>query len=147
MGGAKSLVAVHKAMQSREAAVRDAGYRLLANWPDATVADELLDIAKTNKVEAYRIWSLRAFARVISVPGAVPPAKAFRMLKAVLPLAARTEDRQLVVERLGAVRVPESLSLLLSRWTIPNCNRRPLGRSSPWQRGLVSHIPSWPLRH
>lgn len=141
MGGADSLVAVHKAMRSGDAAVRDAGYRSLANWPDATVADELLDIAKTDKVEAYRIWSLRAFARVVSVPGAVPPAKAFTMLKAVLPLAARAEDRQLVVERLGAVRVRESLSLLLSLLDDPELKQTATGAIFAAAKGLSQSDP------
>ncbi len=114
LGGAESLVAVHAAMRSKDSAVRDAGYRALANWPDATVADELFDIAKTSKVASYRVWALRAFARVVSLPGAFPPAQAFQKLESALQMAARTEDRQLIVTRLGAVRTPASLELLLS---------------------------------
>ena len=63
MGGEEALAAVHEAMQSPDRAVRDAGHRALANWPDASVAGELLDIVKSSDVEAYRIWSLRAYAR------------------------------------------------------------------------------------
>ena len=114
LGGKRSLAAVHEAMQSKDQAVRDAGYRALANWPDATVADELLEIAKTSEVESYRIWSLRAYARVVSLPGARPPQETFEMLRSAMKLAARTEDRELIVSRLGAVRVSDALTLLLS---------------------------------
>jgi len=114
LGGKRSLEGVHAAMQSKDRAVRDAGYRALANWPDATVADELLDIAKTCKIESYRVWSLRAYVRVISLPNARPPEQTFEMLNSAMDLATRTEDRELIVSRLGSVRVPDALTLLLS---------------------------------
>lgn len=113
LGGKESLVAVRKSMRSANEAVRDAGYRALANWPDAAVADELLEIAKTSSVEAYRVWSLRAYARLVALPSDRPPPKTFEMLAGAMKLASRTEDRALFIERLAAVRVPESLALLL----------------------------------
>ncbi len=113
LGGEESLGAVRKAMQSTNQAVRDAGHRALANWPDATVADELLEIAKTSSVEVYRVWSLRAYARLVALPSDRPPPKTFEMLAGAMKLASRTEDRALFIERLAAVRVPESLALLL----------------------------------
>lgn len=114
IGGAEALPAVHKAMQSSDAAVRDAGYRALANWPDASVADELLEIVKTSGVESYRTWSLRAYARVVALSSDRPAEKTFEMLRDAMSLATRTEDKGLFVERLAAVRVPEALALLLS---------------------------------
>ena len=114
IGGERSLAAVHSAMQSENQAVRDAGYRALANWPDATVADELLEIAKTSEVESYRGWSLRAYARVVSLPDQQPAQQTFGMLKSAMQLATRTEDKELIISRLGSVRVPDALALLLS---------------------------------
>lgn len=113
-GGERSLAAVHAAMQGKDQAVRDAGHRALANWPDATVADELFDIAKTSKVASYRVWSLRAYARVVSLPNERPARQTFEMLDSAMKLATRREDRELIVSRLASVRVPESLALLLS---------------------------------
>ena len=114
IGGQEALPAVRKAMQSGDQAVRDAGYRALANWPDASVADELLEIAKTSDVESYRIWSLRAYARVVALPSERAPQKTFEMLRDAMQLAKRTEDKVLFVSRLAAVRVPDALALLLS---------------------------------
>ena len=114
IGGEKGLAAVHAAMKSDDKNLKDAGYRALANWPDATVADELFEIAKTSDNDAYRIWSLRAYARVVALPEAFPPEKAFEMLKSAMDLATRLEDRKLIVSRLAAVRTPASLELLLS---------------------------------
>ncbi len=114
IGGEKGLAAVYAAMKSEDKSLKDAGYRALANWPDATVADALFEIAKTSDNDAYRIWSLRAYARVVALPEAFPPEKAFGMLKSAMDLATRLEDRRLIVSRLAAVRTPASLELLLT---------------------------------
>ncbi|MHB8899946.1 MAG: HEAT repeat domain-containing protein, partial [Thermoguttaceae bacterium] len=91
IGGAGALPAVHKAMESADTAVRDAGYRALANWPDATVADELLRIAGTGAVESHRTWCLRAYARVVALPSDRPAEKTFEMLREAMKLAVRPE--------------------------------------------------------
>ena len=114
LGGKQSLAAVHTAMKSDNKAIRDAGYRALANWPDASVADELLDVAKKSKTPEYRIWTLRAYARVVSLPNKRPPQKTFEMLTTAMRLATRPQDKQLIVSRLSAVRVPEALEILVS---------------------------------
>ncbi len=113
IGGQEALPAVREAMKSKDKDVRDAGYRALANWPDATVADELLEIVKTNEAESYRIWSLRAYARVVALPSERAPQKTFEMLRDAMKLAQRKEDKELFVSRLSAVRVPDALTFLL----------------------------------
>jgi HEAT repeat protein len=114
LGGKESLAAVHAAMASEDQVVRNAGYRALANWPDAGVAEELLNVVKTSDVETYRIWALRAYARVISLPNERPPQKTFEMLSGAMKLARRVEDKKLIVSRLASVRVPGALALLVS---------------------------------
>jgi HEAT repeat protein len=114
IGDQAALPAVRKAMQSTHPAVRDAGYRALANWPDAVVADELLEIAKTSDAEAYRIWSLRAYARLVALPSERPAQQTFEMLRDAMQLAVRNEDKELFLSRLSAVRVPDALTLLMS---------------------------------
>jgi HEAT repeat protein len=114
IGDQAALPAVRKAMQSANPVVRDAGYRALANWPDAIVADELLEIAKTSDVEAYRIWSLRAYARLVALPSERPAQQTFEMLRDAMKLAVRNEDKELFLSRLSAVRVPDALTLLMS---------------------------------
>lgn len=112
-GDERSWETIHAAMASPNRAIRDAGYRGLANWPDPRVADELLEIARDHAVEAYRLWALRGYARVVALPHPRPAAETFRMLNEALQLASRREDRELFVARLAAVRVPESLERLL----------------------------------
>ncbi len=141
LGGERALVAVHGAMQSENRAVRDAGYRALANWPDATVADELYEISKTCKLESYRVWSLRAYARVVSLPNERPPQQTFEMLKRAMELATRTEDKELIISRLGSVRVPDALTLLLSLLDDEELKKEAAGAVFTLAKGLSQSHP------
>jgi len=114
LGSQEALPTIHEAMKSSDQAVRDAGYRAIANWPDASVADELLEIAKASGVVSYRIWALRAYARVIALPSERAPQNTFEMLRDAMKLATRREDKELFVSRMASVRVPDALTLLLS---------------------------------
>ncbi len=114
IGDPAALPAVRRAMGSDQRQVRDAGHRALANWPDPIVVDELLQIAKTSEVDTYRIWALRAFARLIVMPDDRSAEETFRMLRDAMPLAQRVEDKRLFLSRLSAVRVPEALDLLMT---------------------------------
>lgn len=112
LGGPEALEAVHAAMRSADQSVRDAGYRALSNWPDDTVAEELLEIARHDADDAHRVWALRAYARVITLPSDRPPQTTYELLCSAMDLATRQEDRELFVARLAAVRVPDALTRL-----------------------------------
>jgi len=114
IGGAKSLEAVRIALGSRDAARYDAAVRALCNWPDMTVADDLLKLAAGAKTEEQRQRSLRAFTRVISVRDEwfndpKVTLEKLALLKRAMPLAGRDEDRGLILQRAAAVRHVETL--------------------------------------
>jgi HEAT repeat protein len=141
MGGEAALAAVQNAMQSEEPAVRDAGYRALANWPDASVADQLLEISRTHQVESYRIWSLRAYARVVALASERDPLETYRLLDEAMGLATRVEDKRLFVERLAAVRVPEALTRLLSLLDDPDLKETAVAATFTLAKGLSQSHP------
>jgi len=114
IGGQKALEVTHAAMSDSDEQVRDAGVRALSNWPDASVAGELLAVARNAQKESHRVWALRAFARVVPLPSERSTQATFTMLKQAMDLARRTENKRLVLSRLAAVRVPDSLALALS---------------------------------
>jgi len=140
-GGSELLGVVHNAMASADEALRDAGYRALANWPDATVADELLQIAKSSPVEGYRVWALRAYARVVSLPSDRPPQQTFEMLSVAMELATRTEDRELFISRLAAVRVPDALARLLTFVDQPDLRKAAIPAVFTLAKGLSQSHP------
>jgi HEAT repeat protein len=112
-GGEQLREAIRAAMASGEPATREAGVRALCNWPDATVADELFELAQNAPVENHRLWALRAFARVVVLPSDTPPATKLAKLKQAMQLATRDEERGLIIERAAAVRTVESLRFVV----------------------------------
>jgi hypothetical protein len=110
LGGPLTLTVIRQAMQDPDAAIQDAAIRGLCNWPDATVADQLLELARTGPRESHRAWAIRAYARVAARQGAERPQEVLAGLREVLGLATRIEDKRLVLSRLTAVRSVESLA-------------------------------------
>jgi HEAT repeat protein len=114
IGGAKALAVVQQAIQSSSPAVREAGIRALTNWPDATVADQLWEIATEGQEAAHRIWALRAFARVLPQLAREEPEQVAARLQAAMNMAEREEDQRLILSRLPAVRSEVALTMALS---------------------------------
>jgi len=109
IGGRESLAQIQAAIESNEPELHEAGLRALCNWPDATVADQLLQLATNAANDTHRQWALRAFVRVITLPSETPATAKLALLKQAMPLAARDEDRGLILERAAAVRTVETL--------------------------------------
>jgi len=114
LGGRRALEVVRQAGKSEDAAQRDAATSALANWPDATVADELLDLARHAEKNPQRIRALRGYIRVVTLRGVRPDDQTLAMLRQAMPLAVRVEEKRLILSRLSAMVVPESLELALS---------------------------------
>jgi HEAT repeat protein len=114
LGGLKALAVIHAAMKDPNEPMRDAAVLALANWPDAAVAAELMQIAKTTPKAEQRITALRAFARVVAKPSPRLPQETFAMLKEALGLADRAEDRQYILSRFSGARTPEALALVMT---------------------------------
>lgn len=115
MGGEPALQMIRDVFEQTDDQSQDAAVRALANWPDASVADRLLEIARNDPEPAHRIWAVRAFARVVAIKGARSDAETVPLLATALQVAQRTEDKQLVLTRLATLRVPEAMDVVLAQ--------------------------------
>ncbi|MDR1483822.1 MAG: HEAT repeat domain-containing protein [Planctomycetaceae bacterium] len=95
----------------------------IREWPDATVAGDLLAIVQ-GKLGSYsndeKINALRSYIRVISLPQDKLKIKATveeqaDFLISAFAAATRDEERNLVIQRLGAVRHVKSLNFVVGR--------------------------------
>jgi HEAT repeat protein len=104
LGGPRVLEQIRQALASRDPSLFEAGLNGLANWPDGTVAGDLLELAKTAKEPGHRIRAIRSLARVAVLPSGRSEQEKLAMLKEAMQLAERDEERSLILERAGAVR-------------------------------------------
>jgi len=109
VGGPDALKVVQAAIADPHVQRSDAGIRALCNWPDASVADQLLDLAQTAKAANHRTSALRALIRVAALPDKRSDAERLDLLKKAMTLATRDDERNLVLKRARAIRTIESL--------------------------------------
>ncbi|MBQ8287077.1 MAG: hypothetical protein IJZ10_12370, partial [Thermoguttaceae bacterium] len=119
IGGDAAFAQIERGLKSGNAAMIALSVRSLCNWPNAKVAPQLLDAAKNAAYpENMRIQALRAYIRVVSLPDdqdAVDMSGADKLaaLKDAFKLATRDDERNLALERVGAVRELDSVKFAL----------------------------------
>ena len=110
LGGSKALERIEASLDGPDPAVQEAAVRALCNWPNAEVADRLLDLAKNSKNRAFRLWALRAYIRVVSLKSERPEAKTLAMLQDAFKLADGADEKRLTIERASTVRTMEAVT-------------------------------------
>lgn len=125
LGGPKAREEVAAAISSGDAALEDAAVLALCNWPDASVADQLWNVATAKEDPARARRALRAYVRVITLPSDRGDAKTLEMLQAAMKEARHDEDRGLVLERTSTVRTIEAF-----RWSARHLDNPELAPSA-----------------
>ena len=119
VGGDAALKQIEAGLATNDPQMIALSVRALCNWPYAVVADKLLDAAKNAAYpEQLRIQALRAYIRVVSLPDdqdGVDMSNADKLanLKTAFALATRDDERNLALERVGAVRELASVEFAL----------------------------------
>ena len=112
LGGDDARRMVEAALTGADAERCDAAMTALCNWPDASVADRLWQLAQQERDPSRRERLLRAAVRLITQPGGVADSQKIARLTEAMRLARSTEDRAWILERAAAVRHVESLRLV-----------------------------------
>ncbi|MGA2798594.1 MAG: HEAT repeat domain-containing protein [Thermoguttaceae bacterium] len=123
VGGPKALKVVEEAIAGDNAQRRDAGVRALCNWPDASVAGRLLEMAQTSNSPNYRSWTLRALTRVAVLHDSRSDAERLDLLKKAMTLTDSNEERNYVLERAKAIRTMDSVRFVLSYMDKPELSQ------------------------
>jgi HEAT repeat protein len=113
VGTPKALEAVRAMLAHPNLDIHAAAVRAICNWPDASVAPQLLELAQTAEPAEQRIWALRGFIRVVSLPSKTPEAKKIASLRQALQLAARDEERGLALQRMATIRSMASFEFIV----------------------------------
>jgi len=111
-GGDKPLAAVRTALADADVSVQDAAIRTLAEWPDATPADDLRKLVTAAKSETHRVLALRGYVRMLALPSEMPIADVLRRYDDTMKLATKVEDRKMILAGMAELRHPAVLKAL-----------------------------------
>lgn len=114
VGGTKAYEQVNAAVKAADSKTHDTGIRALCNWPDASVADRLVELVQQEGHPEHKRMALRALIRVAVVNDGRSDAQRLERLQQAMSLCDRDDERQLVVQRARAVRSVETLRYLMT---------------------------------
>lgn len=103
VGGSKALDLVRTDLKADNETVRDAAFAALLAWPDTTAIGDLQRIAREGQSNRDKILALRSLIRVIGIDGSKAPDRTVSLYEQAWSLAARAEERRLVLSGLSTV--------------------------------------------
>lgn len=112
VGGKTALDTLVSAARKGDEATQDVATQVLGEWMGTDAAEPLLDLARSDLPERFRIRALRAYIRIVRQFD-LPEAQRVEMCRKALAAATRDAERRLVVEVLGRVNTPDSLEELV----------------------------------
>jgi len=107
----EALNALRAALGDKEAAVRDAAIRALAENAGLEAAPDLLRLATEAAEPAQRVLALRGYWRVVALAAERSAEERVRMCEAGLAACQRPEEKRLGLTELAAVPHPAALKL------------------------------------
>ncbi len=113
LGGKEALTAVTQFASGPAGESGDAAVRALANWPDFSAAQPLLEIASAPNCSRVRnVLAIQGISRLVSASEKEPAGARVDMAVSGLKAAARNEEKKLLLAALGSIRNPRAAEAL-----------------------------------
>ena len=112
-GGGKALAVVRSAMASGDADVKREAETVFCDWPGVEVLPALLAMARKSTSTRSKVLALRGCCRLIPRHNA-PADEKLALVKDVLELCERDDERRLALSALADLRVPGALSVAMA---------------------------------
>ena len=107
----EALTEMLKSTQQSDTQLVRQSIRLLTQWPNATPAEHLFEITRTNSDPSLRTLALRG---AITVAGREPdPSARLALIRQALSLTNRVEEKKLALSQLGRIPLAEALDISL----------------------------------
>ena len=113
IGGPKARAEIEKAYNNPSATLHDAGLRALANWPDASIADKLISIAKNDEHAGHRRIARMSLLRIAPLPDGRTDEEKLDLLKSAMEMTVNDAEVSYALKRAAAIRLPETLRFVL----------------------------------
>ena len=114
VGGPAVLKTIDQAIANSNPTQHAIGMEALCNWPDSSVGDRLLKLAKSASDPADRASALSALIRVAPLPDKRPPAGKLKMLQEAMKLVATDAERKTILKRAAAIRSMDTLHYVVT---------------------------------
>jgi len=112
IGGPAALKILEATISDSHAPLHDIGLRALCNWPDASIASRLTELAQKDEHPEHRTAALRALIRIAALPDGRTDGEKLELLRSAMAVCTRDSERNLVLQRAQAIRTPETLRFL-----------------------------------
>ena len=111
IGGGEAQETLKAALKSKDAKIADAAVRGFAQWPDASAAGDLLQIAQKSPQLIHRVLALRGYVRVVGMPSKRSRKDTVKMLAKAMAAAERTDEKKLILASVAAVKDMTALEM------------------------------------
>ena len=111
IGDDEALKAVRSQLDSRDADIRKAAIRALADWPNPAPLGDLMNVAKTSDDATQQILAIRGYVKLLGTPANRSAAETVKLLGKAMQVAKRTEEKKAVLAALSKYPCKEALAL------------------------------------
>lgn len=109
--GQEALAAIKQATSDSDLVVREAGIRAMAEWPDLSAVNDLLEIARTTDSERFAVLALQGCTRLAG-KREFRPNERLGVYEKVLATAKRPQEKKAVIAGLGEMQSAAALDVL-----------------------------------
>ena len=111
VGNPSTLPVLREGLKSSEDDVRRAAILGLTQWPGSEAIPDLLEAAKSDPSDSYRVLALRAYIRLVARPRVRGRSETAKMLGEALQIAREDSEKRAVLAALPDFPCPEALQL------------------------------------
>ena len=111
IGDDKALPILTAAIKDKNAEIRIAAIRSLAEWPTPEPLGDLLKVAETSENKLHRILALRGFVRLLGLDSKRPAEKTIEMYKKAMSLAPDVNEKRRVLSGLANAKSRAALEM------------------------------------
>ncbi|MBQ2822763.1 MAG: hypothetical protein IJF17_14410 [Thermoguttaceae bacterium] len=112
-GTSDAYAMIQKAKAEKSSVLQNAADRAICNWPNSAYADEIWQLANHSQDAETRRLALRAFIRVVSIPGGMSGDAKLEKIQDAFAVASAAE-KKLAVSRTSAIRTTRAVAWLAS---------------------------------
>ncbi len=119
IGGQQALQAVRSQLLSRNAEIKKASIRVLADWPEPAPLADLMEIAKSQSDSTNQVLALRGYIKLLGIPANRSAAETVQLLADAMSVAKRIDEKKAVLSALSKYPCKQALALAEQWKTIP----------------------------